>query len=287
MPLTDDFSYKLGDSGVVLNPDSITPPFVDITKVSGLDNAPYRTTERDHEGTDGGFLDAEYEKGRPLVLEGMAYADGLAVESFLDSLKANFAPSRVLIPFYFKKPGVAERLLWVKPLGCRYDEETIRRVGCTNIQFSMFAEDPRIYTSTQQSVTITQSSTSISGRSYNRSYSYGYGAAVAPDQANLYVSGNRPTPALLTITGPAPVVNPQIINDTLGFTMSFDITVPAMNSLVIDTYYHTVKLEGQNRRKALLNPTWFMLQPGNNFIRFRSATSVAATLNIKYRDAWR
>src|SRR5687768_9358567 len=104
MALTDEFSYQLGDAGIILNPDSLSTPFVDITRVTGLDSPPFRTTERDHEGTDGGFMDAEYEKGRPIILEGLAYANGSELESFLDDLKANFAPSRTLLPFYFKKP---------------------------------------------------------------------------------------------------------------------------------------------------------------------------------------
>jgi hypothetical protein len=46
MALTEDLTFKLTDTGVVLN-SSVVQPFVDITKVTGLDSAPYRTTERD------------------------------------------------------------------------------------------------------------------------------------------------------------------------------------------------------------------------------------------------
>lgn len=285
MPLTDDFSYMLSDNGVILNPDNFTPPFVDITNVQGLDNAPIRSTERDHEGTDGGFMDAVYEKGRSVILEGMAYASGDQVESFLDSLKANYAPSRTLVPFYFKKPGVTERFLRVKPLGCRYDETTLRRIGATEIQFSMYAEDPRIYSSSANSVTLVQSPVAPSGRSYSRGYSYGYGAAVTPYVANMVNNGNRPTPVVFMINGPA--TNPRIINDTLGLTMSFNLTVDAGSMLVIDTYYHTVKLDGANRRGSLLLPNWFLLQPGNNFIRYASDFAGGSVLNAQYYDAWR
>jgi hypothetical protein len=127
--LTDVFSYRLGDNGVILNPTNLVPPFVDITEITGLDNAPYRTTERDHEGTDGGYMDAMYEKGRTITLEGMAYSSvHEQVTPFLDQLKADFAPSRVPVPFYYLEPGVPERLLFVKPLGARYDIAEMRRV---------------------------------------------------------------------------------------------------------------------------------------------------------------
>lgn len=284
-PLVDDFSYKLNNTGIILNPNSITMPFVDITKVQGLDSAPYRTTERDHEGTDGGFMDAEFEKGRSILLEGIAYADGYEVETYLDALKANFAPSRVLIPFYFKKPGVTERFIKVKPLGCRYDVEQIRRLGYTDIQFSMFAEDPRIYSSNVREEFITQSQTALTGRSYNKSYSYGYGTTVDPSARNVVVGGNRLTPVTLTMTGPA--VQPTVINESLGTTMVFDLTLDEGSTLTVDTYYHTVKVDGANRRAALVDPNWFYLSPGDNIIRYRSQIDGGSILTVRGYDAWR
>lgn len=286
MPLSEDFTYKLGDAGIVLNPNSTTLPFVDIGKINGLDSAPYRTTERDHEGTDGGFMDAEYEKGRSIVLDGTLYADAQYVEPYLDALKANYAPSRTLIPFYFKKPGVSERFIKVKPLGCRYDVEQIRRVGQTAVQFSMFAEDPRIYSSILKNYSIVQEPVINTGRGYNKSYSYGYGDPVNSSGGNMLVEGNRPTPAILTINGPASY--PRIINETLGKEMEFNIVVSAGETLVIDTYYHTIRLNGtENRRFALTNPSWFSLMPGNNFIRYRCASGTTSVLTVQYYDAWR
>jgi len=288
MALTDDFSYRLGDTGTILNPNDVTPPFVDITSIKGLDNAPYRTTERDHEGTDGGFMDAEYEKGRPITLEGLAYADPEEVTRELDRHKGEWAPSRTLVPFYYKEPGVAERVLFVKPLGCRYDVDAARRLGTTSIQFQMFAEDPRIYTSNLQEANIVQSVEVEGGRSYNRGYDYGYGSAAldAADSFTLVNGGNRPTPPVFTIFGPA--VNPRIINDTLGTQMIFTIALDDGESLVINPQYKTVRLNGvANRRTVLMSPNWFFLRPGENVIRYRSDVLLGSTLNVQWRDAWR
>jgi hypothetical protein len=41
--------YQFRDDGIVLNEDPATP-FVDVTKVQGLDAAPLRLTTKDHEG---------------------------------------------------------------------------------------------------------------------------------------------------------------------------------------------------------------------------------------------
>lgn len=268
MPLSQDYTYQLGDDGVLLNADDTTSTFVDITKVEGLDSAPPRSTERDHEGTDGGFMDAEYEKGRPVTLEGTVYAIDSDLEPYLDDLKYNWSLSRTPIPLYFKKPGVAERVLFVKPLGCRYDYESSVRVGQAEIQFQAYAEDPRAYESTLQSVNIYQGEQVITGRGYPRSYPYGYGVSTAVVGTSLTVGGNRPTPPLFTINGP--VSKPQIINETTGDLMIFDIDLIVGDSLVVDVKNRTVTLNGQNRRAALRAPNWFFLDPGTNYIRYRA-----------------
>lgn len=150
MVLTQDYTYKLGDAGIVLNPDGISVPFVDVTGVSGLDNPPYRETFREHEGTDGGFLDAEFEKGREITVEGDIYITSDGAETFLDQLKDNYAPVTSPIPFYFKVPGVIERVVFVKPRGVRFDSTQTRRTGVIAAQFLMYAEDPHIYDSVLQ-----------------------------------------------------------------------------------------------------------------------------------------
>lgn len=141
----NSYEFQLDTTGVRLNTDATGIPFVDITKVTGLDSAPYRETLRDHEGVDGGFIDAEFETGRDLILEGIIYCDTTSVEPFLDNLKANFAPVTSPIPLYLKSTGVAERVIFVKPRGVRFDWETARGIGVTPAQFLMYAEDPRIY----------------------------------------------------------------------------------------------------------------------------------------------
>lgn len=286
MALNDDFSYKLGDNGVVLNPNSVTFPFVDVEKISGLDNAPYRTTERQHEGADGSFMDAEFEKGRSIIIDGTLFASHTDGEVYLDSLKANYAPSRTLIPFYFKKPGVQERFLRVKPLGVKYDVEQLRRIGQTNVQFSMFAEDPRIYNSGMQTANILQEPIVNTGRSYNKSYNYSYGPPILPSGQNLIVTGNRSTPVILIISGPA--AYPKIINETVGMTLDFDILLGNGESLTIDTQYHTVRINGtENRRATMMAPNWFSLVPGNNFIRYRSSISGSSSVTAQWYNAWR
>jgi len=284
--LSSDLTFQLGDTGVTLNTDSVFP-FVDITQVAGLDSAPFRTSQRDHEGTDGAFIDAEFETGRDLLLTGTVYADSSTMELYLDQLVFNYQPSTVRIPFYFKAPGVDERVLFVKPLGCRYNWDILRRTGQANIQFSMFAEDPRKYSSTLKSVAMVQGSTIITGRSYNKSYNFGYNTIIlVPDSVVVTNSGNRDAPALISIAGP--VVNPIIVSDTAGKTLSVNITLGVSDTLVIDLVNHTVVLNGTaNRRNLLSAPNWFLLSPGDNVLRFRATVAGSAIATVTFRDTYR
>lgn len=282
----DDFSYKLGDAGVVLNPNDAVMPFVDVVKITGLDSAELRVTERDHEGTDGGFLDAYFEKMRTVVLEGQVITDGSSTESYLDTLKSNWSPSRTSIPLYLQHPGVDERLVMVKPLGVRYDVDQLRRTGCADVQFVAQAEDPRVYSSELVTLPISQGGLAATGMGFPFAGLFGFGAVVAPATTNAFNGGNRPTPAVITIPGPVTV--PRIFNDTTGDVLEFNITLGAADFLVVDTYYRTVKLNGTaSRRGVLTNPDWFDLTPGDNLIRYQANTEGNPNASISYRYAWR
>lgn len=289
MVLTNDLTFVLNDTGVILN-ESVATPFVDIYSVKGLNSAPFRTTERDHEGDDGGFMDAEFEKGRDVILTGTLYADTSVMETYLDLLKANWAPSTTQVPFYFKSPGVFERVLFVKPMGVNYDWTVDRRLGIADVQFSCFAEDPRIYSSTLLTAgPLSLGATVFTGFAFSLAFSFSFGGVSSTsDQVNLFVDGNRPTPPVMVIKGP--VTNPRILNDTTSSEMVFsNITLSSTDTLTIDMKNKTIKLNGTaNRRNLLQAPTWFYLQPGFNSIRYRAATSdPTSTLTITYRPAWR
>jgi hypothetical protein len=291
--LVNDTTFQLGDNGVVLNDDTqLGIPFVDIEVVGGLDSAPFRQTKRDHEGVDGGFMDAEFEQGRDISLSGVVYANGNPMETFLDSLKANWGPSGVLVPLYIFTIETGLRVVFVKPLGCQYDWDALRRTGMAAITFTAYAEDPRIYTGTLITSILPLGATVFSGFGFPLGFPFSFGGvSTTTDGVYVYNNGNRPAPVVMTITGP--VINPIIMNDTTNSIMQFNITLSSIDTLTVDTQYHTVRLNGvTNRRSTLITPGWFMLQPaptatlGANFIRFRSSGGTG-TLTIAYRASWR
>ena len=283
MPLTD-FTFQL-DSGPILNDDSASVPFVDIDKVVGLDSAPYRETIRDHEGTDGGFIDAEFERGRDVILEGMIYLDTNNDESYLDELKSNFAPRTAPVSLAFKPPGVDERVIFVKPRGVRYDWESVRRVGMTPAQFLMYAEDPRIYDNNLLSTIIPFGGLATTGFAFSFGFDLSFGAVVPPAGGTVTNNGNRPMPAVMTITGP--IVNPRIINQTDSKTLNFEVTLTTGQELVIDLLNRTVTLDGANMRSTLQTPEWWLFAQGTTDILFGGTSGTGSTLTIEYRYPWR
>jgi len=285
--LVNPLTFQLYDDGVILNDSAVAgQPFIDINKVTGLDSADYRETKRDHEGADGGFMDAEFETGREITLEGTVYSNGTSLQSLLDDLKSNYAPVQLPVPFYFSTESNEIRYLNVKPLGVKFDWDSSRRLGTTDIKIRVFAEDPRIYSTTTVSSTMGISTINTNGFSFNLAFNMSFGGSSAVGAGQYFLnSGNRPTPATLTIAGP--VTNPVIINDTIGVSLTFSIDIASGETLVIDLANHTVRLNGvTNRRNTLLSPTWFLFDPGYTFIRF-AATSGTGNLTVEMRSAWR
>ena len=287
MTLTDDYTYQFTDDGVILNSDVYSmAPFVDITKVSGLDTSEYRTSERVREGSDGGFIDSQFENMRAITLEGTIYCPTDQAEIFSDTLKGNFAPSFGSQPFYFKHPSVAQRVIFAKSLGCRYDVNNLRRVGKTDVQFQLKAEDPSIY-GNEISVVVGQASPP-SGRGYNKSYNYGYGTTSGTAGViDAYNEGNKPTPAIIRLQN---IINPEIVNDTVGKRLKFTATIDNLDYYNIDLRNRTVILNGTaNRRGTVIGTSqWFLLQPGSNRLRLLgSPGSMVPTMYITYRPAWR
>lgn len=285
--LTQDMTWQLGDSGFTLNTDIVPgAPFVDVEAVTGLASAPYRETKKDHEGVDGGFLDAEFETGRDLLITGTLYSNGNPIESVLDLLKSQWAPSRTLVPLYYTTNAtLGTRVLFVKPRGLIYDIDLLIRTGTTAIQFGAYAEQSHIFDTQQTSALMNVGATIFTGFAFPLSFSFGFGGVSTTSDGQIFTNnGNRPTPVVFTITGP--VTNPVIYSDENGVNMAFAINLASTDQLVIDTYYRTVRLNGSNRRAFMTTAGWFHLLPGANTLRFRAAAGTG-TLLVQYRSAWR
>lgn len=293
----DDWTFRFKDDGLLLNADiTYDPvtgqanPFVDILNVTGLSNAPFRTTENNREGQDGGFVDAEFEQMRTIVLEGMVYANVNTVAAYLQSLKKNFGPNKTVQPFYFKEPGLNDRVVFAKSYGVNYDWTTALRTGTTPVQFQLIAEDPSIYDAEPTTATIGLS-IPAGGRGYNRAYNYAYGAASLGGMANVFNGGDKDATATIKIFGP--VTDPGVYHDVTGRVLQFQMVLLTGQFLTINLRNRTVYLnDSASRRNALTNYSrWFLLSPGSNSLRFLGSDPIGGApdpiMSVEARGAYR
>lgn len=267
MTLSQDYTFQFKDDGIILNTDSTALPFFDVLKVTGLDSAPIRTTEREREGMSGGFVDADYSKIRTIVIDGIVYGNQQNIQQYLADLKSNYAPSSNVLPFYFRPAGMSQKVLFVKSLGLKYDWDTSLRTGKLPIQIQLKAEDPTIYGDIITS-TLTGLGGVASGRGYNKSYNFGYGGSTATSGAlNVFNSGSKPVGAMIYLYN---VSNPAVVSDTTGARLNFNTNIGDGDFYEADLYNRMVRLNKvANRRNTLLpGSTWFLLYPGNNQLRF-------------------
>jgi len=280
--------YQYGDDGIVLNTD-VALPFVDITGIQGLDNAPPRTTTKDHEGADGGWVDSKYETLRTVVVDAIAYADPSALDTYLDQLTANFAPGDSPRPLYWRSDN-GMRVVYGKSQGLKYSKSNTRGIGVQTIQFTIICGDPRKYSpDVTASVPIYLGSAIVQGRGYTKSYTFGYGSAATQSAGSMTPGGNRPTPGLYVIRGP--IINPSIVNDITGQVWTFQLTLAANEYLYIDPRVRTVRFgsaTGASRRNAMRGSWWF-LSPGLNNFRLLGSGGIVGTTNLTIyaQPAWR
>lgn len=280
--------YQFGDNGILLNgPTGV--PFVDVEKIQGLDSTPIRLTTRDRVNKHGSWIDARYETIRTVVCDATAYTDPNNYEAYMDLLKSNYAPTDLPVPFYWQTDN-GPRVLYCKSQGLRYTKDNQRGSGIQPFQFILLAGDPLVYSpGVISSGPIYLGSVTTAGRGYPKGYPFGYGPAASVSSGSITLGGNRSTPGLYVITGP--IINPGIINDTLGLKWSFGLNLNAGEYLYIDTAATTVRFgstTGQSRRRYMTGP-WWDLQTGQNNFRLTGSggTPNVTNLTITAQSAWR
>lgn len=282
--LTDDYTYRFTDTGVILN-STASIPFVDVTEVDGLDTAPIRVSQRSRDGMHGGFTDATWEDQRALLVTGTAYADAASAESYLQTLKLNYAANPNPQPFYFRHPGVGNRVVYAKSLGIKSNVDQLRRVGSAAMIISLAVEDPRIYDETIQ-VETTGISTITSGRGYNKSFNYGYGSGTPSGSCTCNNAGNRDTGAIITLQS---VHNPRIYTDDGDALVFNGLDASGSDVITIDLLNRQVQLNGVNRRGTLddSQSNWFLLEPGNTVFKLIASPMLGTpTMTVTFQSAY-
>lgn len=283
MPSISDYTFQYGDMGVLLNSDSVTFPFIDVTKVSGLDSAPLRATTDEHQGMDGTYVDTPFMSMRTIVITGTLYNDPIDPDGLLDTLRANYATNS-LVPFYFQLPGRPLRFINAQGGGCLYDIDTNRRIGSTPIQLTALAGDPYIYDWPAQVGIVSVPTIVTVGTGFNMAFNVGFGGTIPNAYVTVTNAGTHTAYPVIAINGP--VTNP-VLADAFGVTMSFSISLSAGDQLVVDCRNKSVVLNGTvSRRTTLAGLKWFSVPAGmSDSFAFGAASgtgSAQVTLNSTY-----
>lgn len=273
VPTLSDYEYQFGADGILLNSSAAggttaTLPFYDVERVSGLDSPEFRTTTRDHEGVDGGYVDSEYMTMRTVVIEGTIYADPQDAEDICDRLRYNFRPSTEERPFYFKHPNKPPRVVFGKGLGARYNVEQLRRWGSTACQCTLICPTPYIYDAAEI-IGFGDLGGRDSGFGFDLGFDFGFGGSNSYDGGvGVFNEGNHDAYPIVTIYGP--VQNPGLTESRSGKRVEFNLTLGRDDFLEVDFLRHRVTLNGvTSRRHTLVSGprSWWTVPPGASTIR--------------------
>lgn len=155
---------------------------------------------------------------------------------------------------------------------------------------TLVAVDPFKYSVTETIVTTGISTPDESGRIYPRVYPLVYDPVAGADTGNLGVNffnaGNSSSYPISVVEGPLTAGGWQIVNDTTGQRLTFDVSLAAGQILTIDHANHLLQFNGYPY-VARAEGEWWPLIPGDNFVRLTSSVfDAAASLELHARSAW-
>lgn len=117
-------------------------------------------------------------------------------------------------------------------------------------------------------------------RKYIQTLNTRTGAGVATN------NGTFTTPVIITVTASgATSTSLAITNSTTGKNINVTTALANNDILIIDTFLHSVKLNGVEKRGMLGSGTdWWLLNPGANTLAITNGTNTS--IQFQWRDAW-
>lgn len=259
-PVLNAYEYQFKDNGMLIN-GSAALPFIDVNKVAGLDmpNTDGRIVELD--SRHGGYGFSRYTNVRTIVIDGVLYAAPTTIDVTTDALKTNFAPDDIEYPFYFRGAGVAQRYIMCKSLGVRYDIERLRSYGACNVQFQLFAGDPRAYVNNADQAMVA-------------------GTLYTP--AN---GGNVETYPIITIVGAFTAIT--LTNQTTGKSVVLTTTRVAGDVTVVDFLKRNVTVNGVRMSGVVTTRGWWNIAAGGgNQVKYTVAGGPPTSVTLATKQGY-
>ena len=258
-PTLADYEYQFKDTGFKLNSGS-TLPFVDITKVQGLDMADFEANVDDNDGLQGGLVRVRLSQPRTLVLDGMLYANASTIESTIDTLITNYLPDDINYPFYYKHPGVSQRYCLGKSVAFKADIDALRRLGQSPVQFQVICEDPRKYIDNSNQ-------TMTAGTNYTPSN---------PGNVNTY--------PIITVTGAFSTIT--FTNNSQTKSLVLTDTRVAGDVTVVDFQNRNVTVNGNNKSSIVTGSWWDIPAGGGQTVKYTVTGGPPTSVVMATKQGW-
>lgn len=252
---------------------------------------PTRPTIEDRQNADGAWSGPGFYGPRVINLSGRAIApDRLTMLAAKDRIKASINA---------RAPGLLQvdeahlsRMSMVR-LTDRIDinDETAQ---VFNWGFTLTAPDPRRYAIES----VTASTILPTGLTAGFTFPAGFpllfgGLPSGGTTGSVFVTNDGDfdyTPATIVFSGP--IASPSVAHVESGRTLTFDLTLAADETLVIDLLRQTVLLNGSANRAytRAAGSAWFWLQPGSNQLVFAGSPSASPppdpSMTVTAASAW-
>ena len=262
-----------------------------LQRVEGWQDAPsvrLGLTNRPEEH--GAFDGPSYLEPRVITVKGAAYGASYAATKQARDIMASVLgdPTLGLQTATVRTPGYRDMQASVR----RSDKVLTSEIGKDGLTFSwsviLVAPDPLRYSTALTTLSAGLPVVGLGGLVFPLVFPLAFGTGTAGGDITIVNGGTIAMWPTLTITGP--VTGPTVTNVTTGAILRFDpaFTVPAGQTVTIDTKNRLVTLAGVNRRDRLVTAEWFRIATGTQVIRFGSVGvyDPAAQLSVSYREAW-
>lgn len=273
-----------------------------VNRAEGFEGFEARTADADQPRGHGAIRGLDYVAPRTVAFElalidTTEAVDSSAYEALYASVRAAFTPSLSQdYPLIFKRPGQPERQINCRPIQLTRTEDFLRfnRFGFPPIVLR--AADPRIYSTTEQTVSAPVFAAATGGFELPADLPVDFGTGTQVE-AVVTNAGTAEAYPLVRFYGPisGTVTGVKLTNTTTGQILQVNTTITSgqilsadMSAAVTGSNALVVSLDGASRYGSWALPRdAFYLAPGSNALRFEViGTSTNALATITWRDTW-
>jgi hypothetical protein len=147
----DDLTFRLTETGTLLNNPAQALPIFDVDSVTGLSDMGITSDSSPIDGSDGSYVYGKFLTGKTIVVEGTVIGTSPFNESLLDQIKSEYRPRVKPVPFFYN-PGSGNNPRYVKayPVGFKSDIDRSRALSNVPYQIQLLTEDAVGYSPTKE-----------------------------------------------------------------------------------------------------------------------------------------